>query len=201
MRLLLVRHGESEWNAGRVLQGQADIPLSDRGRAQVSGLHPVIADLSPCRAVTSDLARARETADRLGHATARREPALREIDVGVWQGRAISDLIAQEPAHYAGWRAGTFRPDGGEDWTSFTARVSGALQSEIAQGDAKTLLVVSHGGVIRALLQSFLGLEPRRILPVSPASLTSLRLAADGTGARLELYNYRPTQPELGAPD
>lgn len=84
MRLLLVRHGQSEWNAGRVLQGQADVPLSDLGRAQAAALAPTIAALAPDRAVTSDLQRAAATAAILGYPDARPDPALREIDVGVW---------------------------------------------------------------------------------------------------------------------
>ncbi|MES2549577.1 MAG: histidine phosphatase family protein, partial [Pseudomonadota bacterium] len=96
MRLLLVRHGQSEWNAGRVLQGQADVPLSDLGRAQAAALAPVVAGLAPDRAVTSDLVRASVTAAILGYTNARPVPALREINVGVWQGRSIPDLIAED---------------------------------------------------------------------------------------------------------
>jgi glucosyl-3-phosphoglycerate phosphatase len=201
MRLLLVRHGQSEWNAGRVLQGQADIPLSDLGRAQASALAPVIAALKPCRAVTSDLSRARETAVRLGHSEARPEPGFREIDVGTWQGRPIAELQAADGAAYAGWRAGTHRPADGEGWADFLNRIENALKAEIAADNAKTLLVVCHGGVIRAALQVLCGLAPRNLLPVGPASLTAIRVDANGAAARLELYNYNPGPPELGAPD
>ncbi len=200
MRLLLVRHGQSEWNAGRVLQGQADIPLSALGREQAAALAPVIAALAPTRAVTSDLIRARDTAAALGYPAARPEPALREIHVGAWQGRAIVDLQVQDADGYAGWRAGTHRPEGGEDWGSFVARIEAALRAEAAAGPAQTVLVVCHGGVIRAALQALLGLAPRSILPAAPASLSSVRLMP-GREARLELYNYRPGHPDLGAPD
>ncbi|HMO06169.1 MAG TPA: histidine phosphatase family protein [Paracoccaceae bacterium] len=200
MRLLLVRHGQSEWNAGRVLQGQADTALSDLGRAQAAALAPVVAALAPDRAVTSDLARATETARILGHPRARRDRALREIDVGIWQGRSIDDLVATEAEFYAGWRAGTHRPDGGEDWAGFVARVGAALRAEIDANEAGTLLVVCHGGVIRAALDLFLSLRPQHVLPVSPASLTAIKTSANGA-ARLELYNFRPGAPELGAPD
>lgn len=199
MRLLLVRHGQSEWNAGRVLQGQADVPLSALGREQAAALAPTVAALAPDRAVTSDLLRASATAAILGHPDARPEPALREIDVGVWQGRAIPDLIAEDRESYAGWRAGSYRPDGGEDWGSFVARVEHAIRGECGSLGAGTLLVVCHGGVIRAALDVFLSLSPQHVLPVAPASLTVLRL--NGDAAKLELYNFRPGPPELGAPD
>lgn len=201
MRVLLVRHGQSEWNAGRVLQGQADVPLSDLGRTQAESLAPVVNALAPGRAVTSDLVRASATAAILGHPGARPEPALREINVGIWQGRSIPDLVAEQAESYAGWRAGTYRPDGGEVWGTFVARVEGAIRSEVRSDCTGTLLIVCHGGVIRAALQAFLGLRPQNILPVAPASLTVLRLTDAGSDARLELYNYRPDTPELGAPD
>jgi probable phosphoglycerate mutase len=201
MRLLLVRHGQSEWNAGRVLQGQADVPLSDLGRAQAAALAPVVAGLAPDRAVTSDLLRASVTAAILGYPTARPETALREINVGVWQGRSIPELMAEDMASYTGWRAGSHRPEGGEDWGSFVARVERAITGECRSLGAGTLLVVCHGGVIRAAMQAFLGLRPQNVLPVAPGSLSVLRLADTGPGARLELYNYCPNAPELGAPD
>lgn len=201
MRLLLVRHGQSEWNAGRVLQGQADVPLSDLGRAQAAALAPVVAGLAPCGAVTSDLVRASETAAILGFPGARHEPALREINVGIWQGRSIAELKAEDAASYAGWRAGHHRPEGGEDWAAFVARVQAAIRSECGAGEGGTLLVVCHGGVIRAAMEAFVGLRPRHVLPVAPASLTILHLPDAGGGARLELFNFRPGAPELGAPD
>ena len=201
MRLLLVRHGQSEWNAGRVLQGQADVPLSDLGRSQAAALAPVVAGLAPDRAVTSDLMRASATAAILGYPSARPEPALREINVGVWQGRSIPDLMAAEAESYAGWRAGSYRPDRGEDWATFVARVEGAIRFECMSLGAGTLLAVCHGGVIRAAMEAFLGLRPRNVLPVAPASLTVLRLAETSSQAKLELYNFCPNAPELGAPD
>lgn len=198
MRLLLVRHGESEWNAARRLQGQADIALSERGREQARRLRPVIKGLEPDRCLSSDLRRAAETASLLGAEGASFTPELREIDVGCWTGQAIADIVAREPEAYAGWRAGTHAPEGGESWAAFRARAARAVE-EAAQG-CRHLLVVCHGGVIRALLEHFLALTPARIIPVGPASLTALRLNGQGT-ARLELFNFTPGQPELAAPD
>lgn len=201
MRLLLVRHGESVWNAGRVLQGQADIPLSDVGRAQADALAPVITGLQPDSVLTSDLSRARETASRLGYPDASVAPGLREIDVGTWQGRAIADLMSEDPEGYAGWRAGTYQPPGGESWSAFSARTGAAIRSALRERSGRTVLAVCHGGVIRALLHRCLGLAPRQILPVAPASLTALRLNGTLDTARLEIFNYRPGSLDLEAPD
>jgi glucosyl-3-phosphoglycerate phosphatase len=200
-RILLVRHGESEWNAIRRLQGQADIDLSERGRAQADALRQTIASLAPARVVTSDLKRAADTAALLGFPEAERRRDLRENDVGDWTGRSIAELKAEAADSYRGWRAGTVTPPGGESWQAFRARTSEAILglSSTCEGP---LLAVCHGGVVRALLESFLDLTPERIIPVGPASLTILRrpVGADAR-IRLELFNFNPTGPVLDAPD
>ncbi len=199
MRVLLVRHGQSEWNASHRLQGQADIALSDHGRAQADALRPVIEEIVPCRAISSDLARVAETADRIGAVRPRYTADLREIDVGDWTGRAIGDIQSDDPEGYLGWRAGTTTPPGGESWDAFATRVTAVIEAEQAT-PCQNLLVVCHGGVIRAILQRFLDLQPANIIPVAPASLSALRIT-DGKPARLELFNYRPQSLDLAAPD
>lgn len=199
MRLLLVRHGQSEWNAERRLQGQADIGLSDLGRAQAEALRATIDQAAPCRVVASDLKRVRETAERLNAASVHFTEGLREIDVGDWTGRAIDDIRAEDEDAYQGWRAGTSAPPGGENWSDFVERVSGVIEKERGTS-CDNLLVVCHGGVIRALLQKYVGLEPAHIIPVAPASLSALRLV-NGKPPRLELFNYSPDRLEFGAPD
>lgn len=199
MRILLVRHGQSEWNAARRLQGQADIGLSDTGRDQADNLRRVIEWIGPCRAITSDLERVRDTAARIGAPSALPDPDLREIHVGDWTGRGIDEIQAEDPAAFQGWRAGTLTPPGGETWQDFSNRVSSVIEKQ-RQAPCANLLVVCHGGVIRALLERYLGLTPANIIPVAPASLTAIHLG-NGKPARLELFNYRPGQPDLVAPD
>ena len=198
-RLLLVRHGESEWNAVRRLQGQADIGLSAKGEAQARALAATVEQLAPDRVITSDLRRACRTAELLGFPQATREPGLREVDVGDWTGLEIARIIADAPDAYRGWRAGTFAPPGGEIWADFAARTASATRAAIAEADR--LLVVCHGGVIRALLQTLIGLEPRRIIPVGPGSLTILANKPNEADMRLEVFNFAPGGPVLDAPD
>lgn len=199
-RILLVRHGESEWNSARRLQGQADIELSARGRVQAANLRPTIASLKPDAVLCSDLKRAHETAVLLGHPNAMSSKKLREIDVGDWTGLSISQLAAAGNGSYEGWRAGTFTPPGGEAWNTFADRVTQTVNG--ALNDAKRLLIVSHGGVIRALLQSLIGLPPHRMVPVGPASLSIIAVRdAANTDLRLELLNFSPNGPVLDAPD
>lgn len=201
MRVLLVRHGQSEWNASRRLQGQADIGLSEAGRRQADALRPVIESIGPCRAISSDLERVRETASRIGAPDAVSTDRLREIDVGDWTGRSIEDIKNADLRAYLGWRAGTATPQGGETWEAFSDRVCSVIEEQRAD-PCRNLLVVCHGGVIRAILQRFLRLDPDNVVPVGPASLSALRLANGAAeSTRLELFNYRPDSLELDAPD
>ncbi len=202
MRLFLVRHGQSEWNAGRRLQGQADTALSDHGRNQARALAATVQALQPERIIASDLTRTRETANLLGYGEHETDSNLREIDVGAWSGRAIEDLMAEDEAAFLGWRAGTYTPPQGESWRRFKARSLVAL-ADARETAARSVLLVIHGGVIRALLEGLLDLSPARIVPVGPASLTVLRLdEPNGTAsARLEVFNYTPDAPVFNAPD
>lgn len=197
-RLLLVRHGQSEWNALRRLQGQADTVLSPRGQQQARLLAPMISSYAPDHVLTSDLQRAIHTAALLGYPDAEHAPLLREQSVGDWTGHDIAAITAREPDHYLGWRAGTYAPPGGERWGDFRQRIGQALQQAIAY-EGQTILLVCHGGVIRAALDVALDLAPARIIPVGSASLTILAFAAGA--ARLEAFNVMPQAPTLDAPD
>ena len=201
-RLMLVRHGESEWNAARRLQGQADIDLSARGAAQAEALRGTIEALAPDRVVTSSLQRARRTAALLGFPEAEERDELQEINVGDWTGVPIERLIARDADAYRGWRAGTYTPPGGEAWSDFSSRAGGFVRA-LVEGTDERILLVSHGGVLRALLETLLSLSPERIVPVGPGSLTMLQhLRPNGREeVRLELFNFSPAGPILNAPE
>jgi glucosyl-3-phosphoglycerate phosphatase len=198
MRLLLVRHAESVANAVGVLQGQADIGLSEKGRTQAAELGKVISALRVDRVVSSDLRRAVETADLLGYPECERTAQLREIDAGAWQGREVTELKRENYAAYAGWRAGKYTPCGGEGWPEFQARITG-LVDHLSRCRAEQVLLVVHSGVVRGLLSGFLGIGPERMMAVAPASLTVVYLSSldRRDGSRLELFNYSPKGPSL----
>jgi probable phosphoglycerate mutase len=203
MRLVMIRHGETLWNSEHRLQGQADAPLSPKGRAQAAALAPVFANgLAPDVVVASDLPRARDTAAIIGFPNATLDPRFREIDVGSWTAKLIADIKAVDPKGYKGWRAGTHTPEGGEPWSAFVARIVDGIR-DLAKGGAETVLVVAHGGVIRAACEALVGLIPANVVPVGPATLTifDVELEGDGIVARLEGYNLAPRTPHLGAPD
>jgi glucosyl-3-phosphoglycerate phosphatase len=184
-RLILVRHGETEWNARKTLQGQSDIALSSRGISQAQALNPVVKRFAPETAVSSDLKRAKQTAELLGWGHARLDRLWREADLGEWTGRDVADLKAEAPAHYQRWRDGQAYPPGGEDFASFKARIVKAVDALMDLNG--NVLVVAHGGVIRAALSALIGLNPDRIVAVDPASATVLQMNAGKP--RLLAYN------------
>lgn len=195
-RLVLIRHGETEWNAGHVLQGQADIGLSERGRRQARAIGPLVMDLAPSVAVVSDLSRTRQTANLIGLDGATPSAAWREADLGEWTGRSKADLLATCADLYRRWRDGRYDPPGAEGWETFKARVAGALAA--LPDTPGTTVVVTHGGVIRAACALLVGLDPDRIVPVDPGSATVFDLA---DAARLKAFNVTGSASSLDPPD
>jgi len=183
-RLILVRHGQSTHNAQARLQGQADPPLSDAGRAEAKLLRPALPVLEDDRVVTSDLQRAVQTAELLGHSGARRDPRFREIDVGEWQGRPLADFPAGPET---AWRGGPLQAPDGESWDDLQQRVGQALDELIGAGG--TWLVVCHGGVVRAALSHVTGADPQRVAGPANASVTIVRANAR---PQIEAYGWTP---------
>ncbi len=176
MRLFLARHGETGAQyAGRYI-GATDLPLSVLGREQAAHLAPRLpATLSRC--LISPQRRARETA---AIALADRElrpevmEALREIDFGRWEGLSFAEIVARDQALVNAWQedALAFRFPDGEHTLAFWQRVQAAQRAIVALPDEE-LLVICHGGVIRAMLCGLLGLPFDRYLSfaVKPAAL------------------------------
>src|SRR3546814_16845958 len=110
MRLILMRHGETGWNAEARLQGQDNSSLSERGIEQARRLRTFVRALKPARVVTSDLDRARQTAELIAHGDCPSDPILRECNMGSWTGRTKPDLHATPAALPTTWRAAEFTP-------------------------------------------------------------------------------------------
>ena len=162
-RLLLVRHGESTWNALSRWQGQADPPLSPFGERQAEDAAARLAELATITAVwASDLDRARRTAELiagyLGIPRVREEPRLRERDVGSWSGLTRTEIEERWPGYLASRRS---PPDFERD-AELLARTRGGLAAAVDGSDPGDVLVVTHGGVIRTIERS-LGAIPERL--------------------------------------
>lgn len=196
MRLILMRHGETIWNAEQRLQGHDNAPLSARGREQALSFRHLLDELRPKAVVSSDLGRCRETVALIGHPDAPADARLRELGMGEWTGWRKPDLIAHHPHEYWSWRAGEHCPAGGETWHDFRARVEDGLRDWLARtgGD---LLAVVHSGVIRAALSAFLDLPQGRIVPVTPGTATMLQFDDPfSTQVKLEGYNLGLFAPQ-----
>jgi broad specificity phosphatase PhoE len=184
--LLLARHGETDWNAERRWQGHTDRPLNERGRAQARALAERL-DGTPLVVVwSSDLARARDTAavvaERQGveHWTT---PELREVDVGSWAGLTKADAEARFPEAAARWKQGYEGWRDGETYQQMADRVLRALLRIAEEHPDGPVLVVSHGGCIRAIHAAALGLDIhtyRRLRPVEPNARLSAVCVAEG---------------------
>ena len=185
-RLILVRHGESTWNAEERLQGQLDPPLSERGREQSRALAGMLGGPDGDRVVCSDLGRARETAELLGLRPGRFDPRWREIDVGEWGGVAAADIDAQGD-ELTNWRGGPRTAPSGETWDDFFARVAGALDELVAAGGP--WLVVCHGGCIRVAVAHVTGADALALGSPPNASATVFEL---GARPRLLVYGSLP---------
>ncbi|OJZ66282.1 histidine phosphatase family protein [Mycobacterium paraffinicum] len=169
-RLIMLRHGQTEFNAGSRMQGQLDSQLSELGRAQAIAAAEVLGKLQPLLIVSSDLHRAYDTAIRLGERTGlpiRVDERLRETHLGDWQGLTHTDVDAQAPGARLAWREdATWAPHGGESRVDVAARsvplVSELVASEPEWGDPqhadRPVVLVAHGGLIAALSAALLKL-------------------------------------------
>jgi broad specificity phosphatase PhoE len=147
--LLLARHGETDWNRDRIWQGHSDMPLNDAGRAQAHALAEELANESFDAVYSSDLVRAHETArivaERHGlDVTA--VPDLREVNVGSWEGLNEEEIRHRFPgAARGGW-------ENGETYEQMGRRVIEALRRIADTHAGERILVVTHGGPLRAVL-------------------------------------------------
>lgn len=190
LRVHLFRHGEVAGPRGRVCRGQSDDPLSDRGEAQTERAAAWFLDL-PGRAdhlVSSDLRRCSSLAARIGTPTL--VPALREQDMGDWDGRTWEDLTVADPAGtLAYWNDYVHaRPHGGESFADVYTRATTWWDAQAFTG---TVAVVTHIGVIRALLCHWFALGPGHGLRWAPGYATHTEVLLAEAGVVMERFGER----------
>ena len=212
-RLLLWRHGRTEWNATGRFQGQLDPPLDEEGRRQaaLAAPHLLAAGLPPEETVvvSSDLSRAAETAEALTALLGvplRLDARLREHGMGSWEGLTRDEVAERYPEQFADWIAGRpIRGRGGEEAAAVAERAVAALADLPAAGVA---VVVTHGGTAGRLMERLLGIDPdhRRVLgPLGNCAWSELDapgrpLAADQAQQFGPLAAGRPTRHPRGTP-
>jgi broad specificity phosphatase PhoE len=168
--VVLVRHGETDWNRERRFQGHADVPLNEAGLDQARELASRLAGERFAAVYTSPLLRASQTAaivaTPLGlepHADA----AFKEVDVGSWTGLTVSEVETRFPEGYARWsewRATGW--DDGETYGDLAARVVRRVKGLAERHRGESVLAVTHGGPMRALLAAALSLDEHEVLGV-----------------------------------
>jgi probable phosphoglycerate mutase len=165
--MLLLRHGESEWNAEGRWQGWADPPLSVRGRQQAVEAGRRLRGEGFDAVVASDLLRARHTAELIAGSLGLpgripTDAGLREYDLGAWSGLTRAQIEAEWADQLADWRHGRVdSAPGGEARAAFAERLAAAVERVVAEFPGRTVLVISHGGAI-GTIERQLGIRPRR---------------------------------------
>ncbi|GGN86881.1 phosphoglycerate mutase [Actinoplanes lobatus] len=161
-RLIVWRHGNTDWNAGARVQGQTDVPLNDLGRRQAVDAAELLVRMRPAAIVASDLSRAADTAAALAALTGlaiSTDERLRERHFGEWQGLTMAEVAAERPEEHARWTAGADVIGGGvETLEDLGKRVSDALQDAARPAPpGGTVVVATHGAAARQGVGHLLG--------------------------------------------
>lgn len=165
--ILLIRHGETAWNAEKRLQGHLDIALNAEGERQAAMLGAALAAERIDHIISSDLQRARQTAEALARVRGTQvgiDPALRERCYGGFEGSLYSEIAARFPLEFAAWQARDVDaelPPGanqGETFRQFYGRTTEAIARHALAHAGKTIALVAHGGVLECAYRQALGL-------------------------------------------
>lgn len=205
--LILIRHGETDWNRELRFQGHVDVPLNDIGHEQARRLALRLAAEPVHALISSDLQRARQTAHAVANHSPQTRPlepvlegALREQHFGVVDGMRVPDIQARYPQEWAQWIR--FDADyafvGGESMRQFHARVVAAVRALAQRHPGQTLAVVTHGGVLDMIYRTArdLPLSGPRASDIPNAGLNRVRLQ----GERIEIVSWADTQHLTGMP-
>lgn len=189
-RVLLIRHGETDWNAQRRWQGYEPTALNEIGFTQAKALAKHLAS-RPIRAIySSDLPRALQTAETLG-STLKLKPEIdlrwREINIGIFQGHTTDELERLYPGELAMWVSTdlSYMVPKGESRRALQIRAHEAWKAVIERPHGPEIAVISHGGTIKALMRELIGdHDPRLSIHLTNTSITTFERS--GTGWRLK---------------
>jgi len=186
-RLIVVRHGETAWNVDTRIQGHLDIPLNATGLWQARQLGDALAGEAISAIYTSDLLRARRTAQAVADATGAAlvdEPGLRERAFGSFQGRTFAEVEAEQPEQARRWRQRDphFAPEGGETLVQLRERIAATTHRLAAQHTGGLVVLVAHGGVLDVLYRLATGqeLQAPRTWQLANAAINRLLWTPEG---------------------
>jgi broad specificity phosphatase PhoE len=193
--ILLVRHGETDWNRSGRIMGARPVPLNQTGIVQAARLALQLTALPTLSLYSSPMVRARQTADILGstlHVPVIEEPGLSEIGVGEWEGRYWNEFDG-DPARVNYYRLiEEARAPGGETLGQVQRRAVAAVRQMVRDADARPAVLVTHADVIRTIVAHYLGtdLQTMRHMQIGHASVTAL--AIHGSSGTLLCLNALP---------
>lgn len=203
-KVVFWRHGRTSWNSAGRFQGQEDIALDEVGRQQAASAAALLAAIGPTRIISSDLERARHTAEALARVTGlsvAEDPRLRETHAGAWQGMTFAEINATYPDEAASWSSGAVhvRPGGGESRLEVSERMSAAVLEAVSRlDDGGTLVVATHGGAARVGIASLLGLPHDHWGVLSGLANCNWSLLEETDSAENPLVNWRLTEHNAG---
>ncbi|WP_328387675.1 acid phosphatase [Nocardia sp. NBC_00416] len=192
-RVVLVRHGETDWSVRHRHTGRTDIPLTDAGARQAEAAGRILSGLSlrdPLVYVSPRL-RARRTAELAGLTEPTIEPDLAEWDYGEYEGRTTAEIRTEDP----GWTVWTAATPGGESADEIAARADRVLSRATAALGTRDVILVGHGHFSRALIARWLGFEVRegRRFALTTAGISVLGYEHDDP--TLWAHNLGPGRP------
>jgi probable phosphoglycerate mutase len=196
-RVLVWRHGRTRWNVEHRFQGQADPPLDEVGRLQAAASARLLVAYSPSAIVSSDLARAVQTAHSLAELAGRPvilDRRLRERSLGGWEGLTRDEVVRRHPEQYAQWVAGRDAPQPGAETR---AELGERSLAALAGAEGETVVLVTHSATAMALTGLLLGLPVTGWRAVGPLGNGRWsEFSSDEHGWRLRGHNLGP----LGSP-
>lgn len=194
LHLLLVRHGETDWNLSQRFQGQSDVPLNEKGHQQAAAIARRLANEEIHAIYASDLSRAWDTAEAIAKNHAREiiaEPRLREGSFGQWEGLTYAELRQREPDAVEAWHEdiSSFAPPDGETLYQLAERVDAAYQYIAAKHQDQSVLLVAHGGSLQMLISTLLGLPPISFWQFNLDHCSLSKISIYGEGAIINALN------------
>lgn len=194
IRVICVRHGETEWNRTHRLQGQSEVALADSGnrQAQAAGLY--VRGQQPTAGYVSPLKRTHATFAEFGLGfDPVEEPRLIEQNLGTWEGMKTAAAKSDYTAEYAAWKEGHGTPPGGEDPTAVVARMKAAFFDIVRSAATldptpsvdtdyalRTVVIVSHGTSTKALLEGLGLIDRSQVISLTAAAISVLDVPLHG---------------------
>ncbi len=204
LSLILIRHGQTDWNKARLIQGQLDIPLNDTGIEQATALQPALVPLVkespvPIRAMASNLSRAYQTAELAldGCINIQPEPLLQEINYGTWQGLDHAQIRANDPEAAQRWWNNPewdYKPHGGESYEDLHNRLRKFHQLRLLpllEEGSQRVLIFTHGAAMRSYLNVIF--ETNLNFTCNNCSVNEILLQKSSV-PRLHFFNVFPQQ-------